>query len=286
MKRRWLFIFAILAFLIGTTNVQAACNDQELLNLANSVTASFEETPINYVMHYNLKFNNLSDKLYIVITNTFDDTRTTVMPSNFVNGSAEYLTDVTSLKVTYTGVVYSNIDNCKHEALNTVRYTTPIYNPYYTDPVCIQNPGAAVCQKYIDSLPDLDKFYESVNNYATNPQEATGKELVTNPYHNTDACKGNDDFEYCKEQVLEIPEEEEFNEALSSYEDLDLNYDDITAKEEKELGIEQLFNVKDKITNVRFWIAMGVVAVVTTIIVITIILKRKNRKDTVVGEMK
>ena len=88
-----MFAFFVSIFLVGILNVNAACNNQELNNLANNVTANFEEAPKDYVMHYNINFNNLNDKLYIVLTNTFDDTKTTIYPDKFVNGSAIYFTD-------------------------------------------------------------------------------------------------------------------------------------------------------------------------------------------------
>lgn len=281
-----MFAFFVSIFLVGILNVNAACNNQELNNLANNVTASFEEAPKDFVMHYNIKFNNLNDKLYIVLTNNFDDTRTTVYPDKFVNNSAVYFTDVTSLKVTYTGVVYSNTDDCKHEALNTVTYTTPIYNPYYYDQVCAQLPGAAMCQKYIDELPNLDQFYESTTKYAENPSAETGKELVTNPYHETDACKNTTNFEYCNKEVVNVPTEEEFNTALEKYENTDYQTGEISEEEQRKLGIGESITVFDDVSNLTFWIAMSVVAIVTIIIVVVVIRKKRNKKETIVGEMK
>lgn len=281
-----MFAFFVSIFLVGILNVNAACNNQELNKLANNVTANFEEAPKDYVMHYNIKFNNLNDKLYIVLTNTFDDTKTTIYPDKFVNGSAIYFTDVTSLKVTYTGVIYSNTDACKHQPLNTVTYTSPIYNSFYYDPVCAQLPGAAVCQRYLEKLPSLDEFYESTTKYAENPSAEAGKELVTNPYHKKDECKDADNFEYCNKEVVNVPTEEEFDTALEKYENIELTTDEISEEEERKMGIGESITVFDDAPKSTFWIAMGVVAIVTIIIVVVVIRKKRRKRETIVGEMK
>lgn len=86
--------------------------------------------------------------------------------------------------------------------------------------------------------------------------------------------------------MVNVPTEEEFDTALEKYENIELTTDEISEEEERKMGIGESITVFDDAPKSTFWIAMGVVAIVTIIIVVVVIRKKRRKRETIVGEMK
>ena len=150
-------LFIMLTSFLFIFNVHAECSYQErkeLLNDSKSVEAYFDlerriisaekinpntdlyETIEEEQYYFNLNIANLSDNLFIKVTNNYNEEQLIVNANNINNNLYTYeisnLTDI----ITYYLTFYTTKENCYAEKINTIELKKPKENPLYYFSVC------------------------------------------------------------------------------------------------------------------------------------------------------
>lgn len=169
-------LFSILTFISFTISVGAAtCNYEERAELNNeisNITANYEviqvvldpdefvppegiteEEEEAYVATTDaLQINilNITENVYIIVTNDYDDTTLRYNYNDTTDGNISIVWRTLGSLVTYTIEVYSsNETSCEDTLLRTLRVSLPRYNDYSTYSVCSEVPDYYLCQRYV-----------------------------------------------------------------------------------------------------------------------------------------
>ena len=198
-KAGCLFLLALVAF-IGPKNVWAAssCSYEDQVKLsaeANNVRTTYEIKEIltgNQIeaddgsgmedetyIGAEVNIYNLTENLYVVVTDSKDDSQTEYYYGDTDNGTIKFLRGNDGLTdiVTYHVSVRSNIADCKGEEYYSVDIVTPMYNYFSSEPLCA-NSDKYYCQEYITQ--DLNMSYADFVKQATRDQESTEQEEKEN----------------------------------------------------------------------------------------------------------
>ena len=185
MKKKRVVLSILLSCLFSITNGYASkCNDEELAKIndeASKVKVSYdiltkqipnpndpndagekdETIDVDYIK---VSVINLTDNLYIKITNSNDNTTKVFYGKDASDGVISYDIDDTSAIANLNYVVYTTMNtSCADEQIIENVRTLPKYNDYYGTGACNLNPDAPECQKYIttDITPeDMENFNE------------------------------------------------------------------------------------------------------------------------------
>ena len=209
MKKRGYFISLILAILMLCPNtVLAACDYSEQVKLSSeaaNVKFSYEAGMFktgNYfeqddilvpddvedlenlpsgelipeeVPEVRLSVLNITEDIYVVITNDFDNSREEYYYDDTEDGILNWTRQEDALydKVTYTLEVYALDSSCKAEALRSIKLETPRYNELSEYAAC-ENSSEYYCQAFTTldfslSTEDAIKRFEQKQN----PQESS-----------------------------------------------------------------------------------------------------------------
>lgn len=183
MKTKRVVLSILLSCLFSIANVHASkCNDEELAKIndeASKVKVSYdiltkqipnpndpndagekdETIDVDYIK---VSVINLTDNLYIKITNSNDNTTKTFYGKDATDGVVSYEIDDTSAIANLNYVVYTTMNtSCAEEKIIENVRTLPKYNEYYGTGACNLNPDAPECQKYVvtDITPeDMENF--------------------------------------------------------------------------------------------------------------------------------
>ncbi len=201
MKKFKLVVVAFLMVLLGMPHVYAECDATEsnkLSSLANNVQGSQEviekevdpgqdwNTPDgltdeeyeNYV--YKMKFfrihiNNITEDLYVVVTNKNTKKSTTYNYSDTSNGNISFDEVVSSQIVNYTIDVYaSSKTNCGSKKLRTFYITTPKYNSLSEYSVCEGIEEFYLCHEYLSVETNIENFESLTTQYREGKIKADG----------------------------------------------------------------------------------------------------------------
>lgn len=169
------FFISLLFIFVFVLNVKADCDSKEVLRLnteAASVNANYEITQVLKDYQGNLhpelplemgkvldggysildivtfKLNNVTDNIYVTITNQEDSYAERIDYNKTENGSYSFEVPDTNKIRNYVIKVYSNNSKCLDEDLRTINVATPMYNAL-SDMVACQNNDVYYCQKYI-----------------------------------------------------------------------------------------------------------------------------------------
>lgn len=194
MKRISKYLYLIIVFVLGTPVVSASstCSYEEQVKLNNTVVnvkANYEEqkevvdpstyTPpettsedelVNYVLYneyLQVSFLNISDDIYLIVSNNVDKTKMTITSSMATDGVYKYNWKNLNKVATLTINIYaSSKTNCADELYRTFYLTLPRINEYYNYDICTNNSEYYMCQKYVtfESLSSGD-FFEKVSEY-------------------------------------------------------------------------------------------------------------------------
>ncbi len=201
MKKFKLIVVAFLMVLLGMPHVYAECDaavSNKLSSLANNVQGSQEvvekevdpgpdwNTPDgltdeeyeNYV--YMMKFfrvhiNNITEDLYVVVTNKNTKESKTYNYSDTSNGNISFDEVVSSQIVNYTIDVYaSSKTNCGSKKLRTFYITTPKYNSLSEYSLCEGIKEFYLCHEYLNVEVDTENFESLTTQYREGKIKADG----------------------------------------------------------------------------------------------------------------
>ena len=205
MKKIKVFTLAILLFFLST-NVYAVCDVTEtntLNSLATNVRISYEvvqvEVPVdegfnppdglteeedqNYVAYRNyfrFYISNVTEELYIVVTNQSTNESTTYTYEDAVDGIITFDARVFIEIVNYTIDVYSSsATNCPDTLLYTWYETTPMYNSFSESNLCEGIEDFYLCHEYLSVETSFDNFERLVQEYRDGHIDDNGEEIVT-----------------------------------------------------------------------------------------------------------
>lgn len=207
MKKIKVFLLATLLFFLST-NVYAVCDVTEtntLNSLATNIKISYEvvqvEVPIdegfnppdglteeedqNYVAYrdyFRFYISNVTEELYIVVTNKSTNEKKTYTYADVVDGVITFDEAVGLAIVNYTIEVYSSsATNCPDTLLYTWYETTPMYNSYSENAACDGIEDFYLCHEYLSVSSDIsyNDFINLTDEYRAGHINADGEEIVT-----------------------------------------------------------------------------------------------------------
>ena len=186
MKTKRVLLSLLIASLFSITTVSASnCRDEELAKIneeAAKVKVSYdiltkqvpnphdpndagEKSDTIDKDYIKVSVINLTNNLYVKITNSKDNTTRTLYGTDATDGVLSYEIDDTSAIANLDYVVYTTMNtSCANEEVVKNQITLPKYNDYYGTGACNLNPDAPECQKYTtkDITPeDMENFTNS-----------------------------------------------------------------------------------------------------------------------------
>lgn len=114
---------------------------------------------------FDLNISNISDDLYVEVTNNKNSDSFSVSSSEFVDGTFTFVHDDLKDVVTYVFTVYASTSNgCAGEKISVFYITVPKYNAYSSLSACDGYEEKDFCQEFttIDDLSEA-KVYESIS---------------------------------------------------------------------------------------------------------------------------
>ena len=198
MKKKRVVLSILLACLFSITNAYASkCTDEEIAKIneeAAKVKVSYdiltkqvpntndpndagekEETvDKDYIK---VSIINLTDNLYIKITNSKDGSIKTLYGTDAKDGVTSYEIDDTSAIANLDYVVYTTLNtSCANEEIVKNQITLPKENEYYGTGACNLNPDAPECQKYTTKEITPEDIENFTNSETEKIQEKISKE--------------------------------------------------------------------------------------------------------------
>ena len=175
MSRYKYVLFSIITFGLFTLSANAAsCSYEqraELNSEISNITANYEviEVPLEegatppdalleseeeeytwMIEALQINILNLTENVYVEVTNNYDNQTTVYNYSDTDNGNIAIEWRTLGELVTYTIRVYaSSATDCADTLLRTLRVSLPRYNDYATYAVCDQVPDYYLCQRYV-----------------------------------------------------------------------------------------------------------------------------------------
>lgn len=204
MKRINKLFFYILLFVFSITNVYAECSTEDMNKIRNEavqVKASYEKTVRimnsgEYVppdgtpddaelsitqTYFKIYINNITENLYVVVHNDTTDSTQTFTYADSDNGTVTFDWYRIVSKIDYTITVYSSSNtNCPDTKLYVINLTTPRYNYYSSDKVCLNASDFYLCQEYV-TVDDVDyaTLQKKVEAYLAGKVDNNGEEIET-----------------------------------------------------------------------------------------------------------
>lgn len=135
-------------------------NEQEIVD--DMAVTKYDVLPsINFTIY------NITNDIFLKITNDINQDETIVTYSLTDNGKYSFSTNDMYIKMTYYIEVFSNLDSCKADSISKITLKKPYYNQNVSAEVCIENPEVPMCQKYIteDTGADVITIDEKVREY-------------------------------------------------------------------------------------------------------------------------
>lgn len=103
------------------------------------------------ISYFQINILNLTENVYIEVTNNADGTKDTYQYSNANNGNVSFTRDETDKLITYTVKVYASANTgCEGSLLKTLYVSLPRYNSFSTYPICKEMPDHDMCQSYVN----------------------------------------------------------------------------------------------------------------------------------------
>lgn len=207
MKKMMGLIFALFAFLIGIPIVSATCSAEEsnkLNSLAVNVKANYEviekeiavddnfnppdglsEEQLNSYKYirkfFKISINNVTEELYIKVTNDKTKETTTYSFNNAVDGVISFEEGITTDITNYTIVVYSSsATNCADTKLYTTYLTTPKYNSLSESVLCEGIEDFYMCHPYLSVDASFENYEQKIEQYREGKINSDGENIENN----------------------------------------------------------------------------------------------------------
>jgi len=121
-----------------------------------------EEEMENYVPtenYFKIYISNVTEDLYVVVTNKNTDEEKTYTYSDAVNGTISFEVKESIEIVNYTIAVYSSDKTgCPNKKLHTLRITTPMYNNFSESKLCKGIEEFYLCHEYLTVKTSFEGF--------------------------------------------------------------------------------------------------------------------------------
>lgn len=194
MKKKVVVMLAgILAVLnLNVVDATSLCTFEEqsrLNKVAASVKAVYEEAEEKldpslfivteetedgdfYDLYFKIIFTNITEDMYVKVTNDYNDEIKFIRYSDTTNGSYTLNWYELDSVVRFTYEVYSSDKTkCKDEKYFTNYLVTPKYNDFHTSIICEGITDYLPCQKYITVDMEYSEQYNKIVDYVKNEQE-------------------------------------------------------------------------------------------------------------------
>lgn len=138
--------------------------------IVTNVNLSYDYRVIDNVAYFDVTLNNLTEDIYFYDTITekkyyYGDTNNgEITISNYKVSSGSYK-------------FYSSKNECFGVSLGTKYYNFPVYNQYYTDPLCKDIPNYSLCQKWGYVNYSRDEFEKKVLEYKNSTSIEEDKDI-------------------------------------------------------------------------------------------------------------
>ena len=206
MKKIRVLIFTLMLFMIGGKYVYAACDATEM-NTLNSLAANVgksyeiitkeltkEETSFeppggitveeyeNFVFevdYFKIYITNITEELYVVVTNENTGEKKTFNYDDTDNGTAMFEEMVGTEIVNYTIEIYSSDStNCRDQRLYIQYLTTPMYNTASESSFCTGIEDFYLCHEYLSVDVDFTNFMEKTEEYRASHTSSDAEEEI------------------------------------------------------------------------------------------------------------
>ncbi len=189
-----LFLLAIILLTPNSVKAISSCSyseQAELNDIVANVKATYEVVEIYagklvdidgvtdsedglvdyYVKGFDISILNITDDIYVKVSNDLDNNVITYRYKDTENGSMKFRTeDVYNLK-TYTIEVYSDKYSCAGELFRKFTLTTPIYNFFSEWPECNGVTDFYYCQEFLSSSNiSINEFKDKIKEYKKNEE--------------------------------------------------------------------------------------------------------------------
>lgn len=109
---------------------------------------------------------NVTDDIYIKVTNNKNDNVQTLKKKDFKDGVVKFNTEYTTEVITYTIEVHANKYDCVDEIVRKFTVLTPIYNNYSNMGQCNDYPEFRYCQEFLtEDMISLGQFRKELAIY-------------------------------------------------------------------------------------------------------------------------
>ena len=200
MKKRLILLVLLPAFMIFTAKVNAAskCDATELVKIneeAAGVKVTYEEVkePVDttgdepsdfgidyeiYRKYFKVNIINVTDNLYIKITDVNKGTTKTFTSKDAVNGIISFKwEDLSAVGNLQTEVYTSQATKCPNENITTTHVVIPMKNVYHEYKACAKNPDNAICKEYVTEKVTPEAYQKLADKDEKKTLEDVSKEI-------------------------------------------------------------------------------------------------------------
>lgn len=208
MRKIRIVVLVLVCFLACNLVVDAACSASDLSKLnqmAVNLKPSYEEaegildkdeyTPPDGItedeigdyqekyLYFNIHIANLTEDLYVVVTNDVDKEKRTYKYEDSKDGIVTFKWENIRAITNFTITVYSSEKtDCPNTKLTTLYLTTPRYNEYNGFQVCKENSDFYLCYKYL-TIKNVgeEEFFRLLEQYQKGQINKDGENIVEEP---------------------------------------------------------------------------------------------------------
>ena len=169
---RYLKLILFMVILIPFSVDADICDYSEkvrLQTLAQNITYSYDYVEENGNVSFTITFNNMHSDLYLINSNN---------DSVFNYSGEELVLGGFKDNTSYKFEVRTNNIFCNSSALYYIYITTPTYNPYYSDPICVGIEEYKYCNKWQKNPYSYKQFIEHAEDYKNSLIEQPKQEEV------------------------------------------------------------------------------------------------------------
>lgn len=196
LKLKRVILLVSLLFIPNLVFAESSCSyseQAEINNIVANVKATYEVVDIyagkvydvdnvdengnfpevdHYIKGFNISILNITEDIYVKISNNYDGQIATFRYSDTKDGVATFQTTEVEDLATYTIEVYSNKYACAGELFRKFTITTPMYNLFSEWLECKENPDFYYCQEFLPSENiSANEFNQKISEYKMQQEE-------------------------------------------------------------------------------------------------------------------
>ena len=177
MKKMSMIVFLVFVSIFNVAFLSASCED-----VKNEARAVYEVVlNLNTSEEFTIRTQlyNLTENLYVVILNNYNDEVKTLRYSEVVDGVLSFDTYNVNHNISYVVKVYSEDASCGIEPLNTISFTTDKFNEHSISSVCKNPYEIDMCDPFYD-VGDMSfsEFNERVSKLVEEASKTFGDKVL------------------------------------------------------------------------------------------------------------